>query len=65
MHPKSVYYGGNNMIERKNKRNARIGMFAVAHDTYWAQFEGLLDNIMGYHKDAVKLVEANDVEVIE
>lgn len=53
------------MIERKNKRNARIGMFAVAHDTYWAQFEGLLDNIMGYHKDAVKLVEANDVEVID
>lgn len=53
------------MIERRNKRNARIGMFAVAHDTYWAQFDGLLDNIMGYHKDAVKLVEANDVEVID
>lgn len=53
------------MIERRNKRNARIGMFAVAHDTYWAQFDGLLDNIMGYHKDAVKLVETNEVEVID
>ena len=53
------------MIERRNKRNARIGMFAVAHDTYWDQFEGLLDNIMGYHHDAVKLVETNEVEVID
>ena len=53
------------MIERKKKRNARIGMFAVAHDTYWAQFDGLEDSIMGYHHDAVKMVEENDVEVID
>ncbi len=53
------------MIERRNKRNARVGIFAVAHDTYWAQFEGLRDNIMGYHGDAIKLVEANEVEVID
>ena len=39
------------MIERKNKRTAKIGIFAVAHATYWDQFDGLLDNIMGYHKD--------------
>ncbi len=53
------------MIERRNKRNARVGIFAVAHDTYWAQFEGLRENIMGYHGDAIKLVEANEVEVID
>ena len=29
------------MIERKNKRTAKIGVFAVAHATYWEQFEGL------------------------
>ena len=34
------------MIERKNKRTAKIGVFAVAHGVYWEQFEGLLDNIM-------------------
>ena len=36
------------MISRKNKRTAKIGIFAVAHATYWDQFEGLLDNIMGH-----------------
>ena len=44
------------MLERKNKRNARIGIFAVAHDTYWAQFEGLEESILGFHQDAIKLV---------
>ena len=34
------------MIERKHKRTARIGIFAVAHAVYWEQFEGLYDNIM-------------------
>lgn len=53
------------MIERRNKREARIGIFAVAHDTYWAQFEGLYDIIMHYHGDAVKLVETNDVTVFD
>ena len=53
------------MLERKNKRNARIGIFAVAHDTYWAQFPGLYENIMGYHKDAQKLINENDVEIID
>lgn len=53
------------MIQRLNKRTARIGVFAVAHDTYWHQFEGLLDNIMGYHEDFIKIVEKNQVEVID
>lgn len=53
------------MISRKNKRKARIGIFAVAHATYWGQFEGLLDNIMGYHHDFTAMVEAKDVEVVD
>lgn len=53
------------MIERKNKRKAKIGVFAVAHATYWAQFEGLYENIMGYHKDFCDMVKSNDVEVID
>lgn len=53
------------MISRKNKRTAKIGIFAVAHATYWDQFEGLLDNIMGYHKDFCNLVETNDVEIVD
>ena len=53
------------MIERKNKRTGRIGVFAVAHATYWDQFEGLLDNIMGFHADFCTMVEKNDVEVVD
>ena len=53
------------MIERKNKRTARIGVFAVAHATYWDQFEGLYDNIMSYHAELLKKTEANEVEVID
>ena len=37
------------MIKRKNPRYAKVGIFAVAHATYWGQFEGLYDNIMKYH----------------
>lgn len=53
------------MIQRKNKRTARIGVFAVAHATYWDQFDGLLDNIMGYHNDFCQMTKSNDVEVID
>ncbi len=53
------------MIERKKQRTAKIGIFAVAHATYWDQFEGLYDNIMGYHKDLCDLVAQNEVEVID
>ena len=53
------------MIERKHKRTARIGIFAVAHAVYWEQFEGLYDNLMKYHHDLVDKVGANDVEVID
>ena len=53
------------MIERKNPRTAKIGVFAVAHATYWAQFEGLLDNIMGYHRDFCEMVKKNGVEVVD
>ncbi|MBE6965712.1 MAG: arabinose isomerase [Ruminococcaceae bacterium] len=51
------------MITRKNKRVGRIGIFAVGHATYWGQFEGLLDNLTGFHNDLCKLIEKNDVDV--
>ena len=53
------------MIERKKKRNARIGVFAVAHGTYWVQFPGLYGNIMGYHRDFIEMTEAFGVEVMD
>lgn len=53
------------MIERKKKRTAKIGIFAVAHATYWGQFEGLQENIMGYHKDFCEMVKKQEVEVVD
>ena len=53
------------MIERKKERYARIGVFAVAHGTYWAQFEGLYDNIMKYHSDFIASLKKNGVEVVD
>lgn len=44
---------------------ARIGFFAVGHDTYWHQFPGLLDQLLLYHADAKKLLEAEQVTVID
>lgn len=53
------------MITRKNKRAARIGIFAVAHGVYWAQFPGLEEHILGFHADAKNLIAENEVEVID
>jgi len=53
------------MIQRLKKRTAKIGIFAVGHDTYWGQFEGLLDNLMRYHSVFKELIEENDVQVTD
>ena len=53
------------MIERRNPRTAKIGVFGVGHDTYWHQFEGLLDKLMGYHQEFIDKVKANGVEVVD
>ena len=53
------------MIERKKKRTAKIATFAVAHEVYFKQFEGLYENLLKYHEDFIKLLKANDVEVVD
>lgn len=53
------------MIERKNKRTAKIGVFAVAHNTYFSQFEGLYENLMKYHGDFFNMVTENEVEIVD
>ena len=53
------------MIQRLRKRTAKVGVFAVGHSTYWNQFEGLLENLMKYHDIFKKMVETNEVEVVD
>lgn len=53
------------MIQRKTKRTARIGIFAVIHEIYFEQFEGLRQSLYGYHNDLIEMVKTNDVEVVD
>lgn len=53
------------MITRKKQRTANIAFFSVIHEVYFEQFEGLEKSLNGYHSDAVKLVESNDVKVFD
>lgn len=53
------------VIERKNKRSAKIGVFAVAHARYWKQFDGLKENILKFHKDFCNMVLKNEVELLD
>jgi L-arabinose isomerase len=43
----------------------RIGLFSIGLDTYWAQFDGLLNNLNGYHAHIRNRIGAMDVEVVD
>ncbi len=51
------------MIERAVKRHAKIAVFAVAHHTYFEQFEGLYQSLEVFHSDFKELIAKNDVEI--
>ena len=52
-------------IERRRPLTARVGIFGVGHDTYWSQFDGLLDELMGHHATLRTKVEALGVETVD
>ena len=52
------------MIIHKELLKPRIGVFGVGHETYWSQFEGLLDNLMKYHREFVALLP-HDIEILD
>lgn len=51
----------------------KAGLFSIGLDTYWPQFEGLLDNLTGYHGEirsrlsgmGIQLVDAGMVDSVE
>lgn len=49
----------------KNKNISRIGLFGIGLETYWNQFEGLLDNLKNYQVRIKKKIESFGVEVID
>lgn len=52
-------------IERRKPLTARVGLFCVGHHTYWAQYEGLKEELLGYHQVLRERLEANGVEVTD
>lgn len=50
-------------IPRRKPLSANIGLFGVGHDTYWHQFDGLLDELNGYLEVFASKVESQDVAV--
>lgn len=43
----------------------RIGLFGIGLDTYWGQFEGLLDRLLGYQEQIRIKMESLGAEVID
>jgi len=43
----------------------KIGLFSIGLDTYWDQFDGLLDNLNGYHAQIRDRISAMGVDVID
>jgi L-arabinose isomerase len=43
----------------------KVGLFGVGLDTYWDQFDGLLENLLGYQKQIKENMEKFGVEVID
>ncbi len=44
---------------------SKIGLFSVGLDTYWEQFDSLLPNLNGYHREIRARLEQLGVEVID
>ena len=43
----------------------KVGLFGIGLDTYWAQFGGLLDNLIGYQEQIKNKIAGFGVEVID
>ena len=43
----------------------KIGLFSIGLDTYWDQFDGLLDNLNAYHAEIHDRIGAMGVDVID
>ena len=53
------------LIQRRKPRSARVGVFGVGHQPYWAQFPGLLDEMHRKLAIFVEKVEAQQVDVTD
>lgn len=52
-------------IKKRNKTIPRIGVFGVGYVKYWAQFEGLYEQMLEKQEIFIDKVKKNEVEVID
>lgn len=52
-------------LPRRKPRTARVGVFGVGHHTYWRQFEGLREELLGYHEEFQRQLLAREVQVVD
>ncbi|MCK5065836.1 MAG: arabinose isomerase, partial [Bacteroidales bacterium] len=43
----------------------KVGLIGIGLDTYWDQFEGLLEKLLGYQDQIKKRIEKFGAEVID
>ena len=51
-------------VERRKPLAAKVGLFGVGHSTYWDQFPGLREELMGYLDVFEKRVRGSGVETV-
>ena len=43
----------------------KAGIFSIGNEAYWPQFDGLLDNLNGYHKQISDRISDMDIELVD
>ena len=51
-------------MDTKKDYKLKIGLFGIGLDTYWGQFEGLLERLNGYQNEISENIKANNVHVV-
>lgn len=49
----------------KTQQPIKIGLFGIGLDTYWPQFEGLKENLLGYQKQVNERLHSFGAEVVD
>ncbi len=49
----------------KKRKDVKIGLFGIGLDTYWVQFDGLLDHLIKYQIQIREKIESFGAEVVD
>jgi L-arabinose isomerase len=48
-----------------SQQPVKVGLFGIGLDTYWPQFEGLKENLLGYQKQVNERLQSFGAEVVD